>query len=46
MLKTWTVSRRLKAWEREDSTGNRAEYGTFCLINEMQVLVANGWAHV
>ena len=26
--------------------GKRVENGVFCLINEMQVLVENGWAHV
>lgn len=36
--------RRLRSWEAEEA-GNR-EPGAFCLINEMQVLVENGWAHV
>jgi hypothetical protein len=45
-LKTWTVLSRLENWMKEDSTETRAEPGSFCLINEMQVLVANGWAHV
>lgn len=26
--------------------GEGHEPGVFCLINEMQVLVGNGWAHV
>lgn len=36
----WT---RLWKWEKQ-SAGNR-EPGSFCLINEMQVLTENGWAH-
>ncbi|KAI9932282.1 hypothetical protein ASPWEDRAFT_27448 [Aspergillus wentii DTO 134E9] len=39
-----TVRKRVSAWERQD--GSRFEPGEFCLINEMQVLAANGWAHV
>lgn len=40
----WVVRRRVGQWEKE-GLGNR-EPGEFCLINEMQVLVDNGWAHV
>ncbi|TFA98528.1 hypothetical protein CCMA1212_009638 [Trichoderma ghanense] len=40
----WVVRSRVRRWEKEKS-GNR-EPGEFCLINEMQVLVENGWAHV
>ena len=40
----WVVRKRVAEWEKEES-GNR-EPGEFCLINEMQVLVDNGWAHV
>lgn len=51
-LKRWTsvkfegvvVRSRVGRWEREAS-GNQ-EPGVFCLINEMQVLAHNGWAHV
>ncbi|POR36522.1 Uncharacterized protein TPAR_03228 [Tolypocladium paradoxum] len=51
-IKRWTVftfegivvRRRVARWERERA-GNH-EPGVFCLINEMQVLVDNGWAHV
>ncbi|KAM5433905.1 hypothetical protein MferCBS31731_006912 [Microsporum ferrugineum] len=39
----YTVKRRLSQYQKEDP-GN-IETGSFCLINEMQVLVANGWAH-
>ncbi|RDA96042.1 hypothetical protein CP533_5813 [Ophiocordyceps camponoti-saundersi (nom. inval.)] len=38
------VNRRVKRWE-EEQAGNH-ELGKFCLINEMQVLADNGWAHV
>jgi len=37
------ISRRISGWSR-DSGG--VEHGGLCLVNEMQVLVANGWAHV
>ncbi|KPM43845.1 hypothetical protein AK830_g2692 [Neonectria ditissima] len=40
----WVVRRRVARWEKE-GLGNR-EPGEFCLINEMQVLAHNGWAHV
>lgn len=51
-LKRWTVwtperlvvRSRVAKWEQEKE-GNR-EPGEFCLINEMQVLAENGWAHV
>jgi len=43
-FKVRRVSRLKHQWERQRP--NRTENGTFCLINEMQVLVANGWAHV
>ena len=38
------VRSRVGHWENERE-GNR-EPGEFCLINEMQVLAHNGWAHV
>jgi len=34
-----TVSKRLSQWGGE-------EPGTFCLVNEMQILVENGWKHL
>lgn len=40
----WIVRRRLDKWAGERE-GN-VERGEFCVINEMQVLVENGWAHV
>lgn len=38
------IHHRVKQWMQEDAAN--AEPGVFCLINEMQVLVENGWAHV
>ncbi|KZF20907.1 glycosyltransferase family 69 protein [Xylona heveae TC161] len=43
-FKSWTVGRRVKEWEKLHP--DEQEPGEFCLINEMQVLVENGWAHV
>lgn len=43
-IKESVVLRRVKTWEQERA--GRRERGTFCLINEMQILVDNGWAHV
>ncbi|KAI9864754.1 MAG: hypothetical protein M1824_004661 [Vezdaea acicularis] len=43
-LERWVVAWRVRAWRRE-AKGN-VEPGVACLINEMQVLVENGWAHV
>lgn len=44
LFKGLTVDRRIRAWESTDPA--RHELGPHCLINEMQVLVSNGWAHV
>ncbi|KAH7493576.1 hypothetical protein FOMA001_g1010 [Fusarium oxysporum f. sp. matthiolae] len=41
-FEAWVVRRRVAEWEK---LGGR-EPGEFCLINEMQVLVERGWAHV
>lgn len=43
-FKLRVVRARLKQWERK-SPSNR-EIGRDCMINEMQVLAHNGWAHV
>lgn len=52
-LRRWTttswfkrrlVSSRLRTWRKTEP--HLAEPGAHCLINEMQVLVSNGWAHV
>ena len=52
--KRWRVRRRVRTWEGEgkgEGGGGvkgeaRWEPGVGCLINEMQVLRENGWAHV
>ncbi|KAF9888427.1 hypothetical protein FE257_008705 [Aspergillus nanangensis] len=44
ILKEWLIHRRVGAWEGLNE--QNVEPGEFCLINEMQVLITNGWAHV
>lgn len=44
MFKEWVRRRHLRAWEHDHP--DLSEEGSFCLVNEMQVLVENGWAHV
>ncbi|KAF2758913.1 putative polysaccharide export protein [Pseudovirgaria hyperparasitica] len=43
-MQNWRISRRVATW-KSLSKGNE-EKGAFCLINEMQVLADNGWAHI
>ncbi|RAK81436.1 glycosyltransferase family 69 protein [Aspergillus fijiensis CBS 313.89] len=43
-FKMQVVRSRVAKWEKDHP--QQRESGDFCLINEMQVLVANGWAHV
>ncbi|KAL2040512.1 hypothetical protein N7G274_006491 [Stereocaulon virgatum] len=43
-LKDSTIKRRLRAWTKPNA--EHPELGAHCLINEMQVLIENGWAHV
>lgn len=43
-FKTKVVRNRLNRWQELDH--DHVEAGIDCLINEMQVLVGNGWAHV
>lgn len=43
-FKNIIVKRRLSSWKKQDAS--HEEVGNFCLINEMQVLAYNGWAHV
>ena len=43
-FKSRVVHNRVDGWKR--SSEARFETGIGCLINEMQVLVENGWAHV
>ena len=44
-FKTRTVWWRVREWQSRDPAKN-VESGRVCLVNEMQVLVENGWAHV
>ena len=43
-LKEQLVRKRVRTWEQEGE--GREEPGEFCLINEMQVIVENGWKHL
>ncbi len=43
-LKAFTINSRLRRWANDNP--GISEPGAYCLINEMQVLVGNGWAHV
>lgn len=43
-IKDWVIQRRVANWEAQAE--ENYEPGKFCLINEMQVLRGNGWAHV
>ncbi|KAK3687693.1 cryptococcal mannosyltransferase 1-domain-containing protein [Podospora appendiculata] len=43
-FKEQRVRRRVHKWEQGEEW--REEAGEFCLINEMQVIVSNGWAHL
>lgn len=51
-VKSTRVQQRLRRWATEGVAaatapeGTRHEAGSMCLINEMQVLAENGWAHV
>ncbi|KAK0643206.1 cryptococcal mannosyltransferase 1-domain-containing protein [Cercophora newfieldiana] len=43
-LKENTVARRIRKWQQQGN--DREEPGWFCLINEMQIIVYNGWKHL
>ncbi|CAK3863263.1 Hypothetical predicted protein [Lecanosticta acicola] len=43
-LKERSVHQKLKEWE--ERSPENSEPGPFCLVNEMQVLTWNGWAHL
>lgn len=45
IFKEWVVKKRVRTWEN-DASAHRRESALHCLINEMQVLISNGWAHV
>ena len=38
------VNKKIQLWQNEQNEDH--SNGTFCIVNEMQVLVDNGWAHV
>ncbi|KAK4126495.1 glycosyltransferase family 69 protein [Parathielavia appendiculata] len=40
----WEVRRRIERWE-EGGEGRR-EKGGFCVVDEMQIVVHNGWKHL
>ncbi|KAK6530243.1 hypothetical protein TWF694_003607 [Orbilia ellipsospora] len=40
------VLNRVRDWEKKGEEGRRVEPGDFCLVDEMHVLVENGWKHV
>ena len=44
-FKRRAVRNRVEEWGKEGDK-SRFEAGRVCLINEMQVLAENGWAHV
>lgn len=44
LFKEWRVRSLQSAWEKQNP-GHKEE-GSICVINEMQVLIENGWAHV
>lgn len=43
-LKEMHVRSSISRWRKENS--DLQERGDICLVNEMQILVENGWAHV
>lgn len=47
-MEDWVVRRRVQSWMAEQQAAGmpNEEAGMHCLINEMQVLVGNGWEHV
>ncbi|KAM7191315.1 Cryptococcal mannosyltransferase 1 domain containing protein [Naviculisporaceae sp. PSN 640] len=46
IIKEQVVRSRVRKWEAEAPEESREEPGEFCLINEMQVIVENGWKHL
>lgn len=48
-LERYTIEKRIRLWrdevQRKGQDGLRQDEN-YCLINEMQVLIENGWAHV
>jgi hypothetical protein len=46
LIKRYVVKSRVSRWKNADSGTPRTENGLDCIINEMQVLVHNGWKHL
>jgi len=45
----WRLAGRLKKWRKEaldDGEEKHVEPGEVCLVDEMMVLVENGWIHI
>jgi len=40
------IADRLAKWEEGGGTEVHREAGRVCIVNEMQILVDNGWMHV
>ena len=47
-VENFVVKSRLRRWQTQKSVSGeqKVEHGVYCLINEMQVLVENGWKHL
>jgi hypothetical protein len=45
-LKRSVVELHVSKWKRSEPGKTREGHGADCLIDEMQVLVQNGWAHL
>jgi hypothetical protein len=47
-IEWYAVEQRMRSWlaEMQQEGTMQSEKGTHCMVNEMQVLVENGWAHV
>jgi hypothetical protein len=47
-MENWVVRSKLRQWEDEHPDESRLnnEPGAHCIVNEMQVLVENGWKHL
>jgi Cryptococcal mannosyltransferase 1 len=45
-FKRYVVRSRISRWQKAGGNNARSETGIDCLINEMQVLIHNGWKHL
>jgi hypothetical protein len=48
IIERYNIDRNVRLWrdETHQAVLDGHDDGTYCLINEMQVLIENGWAHV